>query len=162
MNALQLLQRAVAIRNVAAERFPEWRDILLGTRIEVSQRMKRSGGTAQGLLKLVTLSGPLLQKPENEGEILNTVLHELAHVVARNIHGFNIKSHGPEWCAIAVALGCNGRRCHQMKTEPRKVAMLVCDRCAAQVPAGPRQAQRIRSGAAVYRHRKCGGKVVAR
>jgi predicted SprT family Zn-dependent metalloprotease len=55
---------------------------------------------------------------------LDTIPHEVAHIVARFIHGRAISAHGPEWVAIAKELGCNGERCHSLKL-PRARARRV-------------------------------------
>jgi predicted SprT family Zn-dependent metalloprotease len=39
-------------------------------------------------------------------EVRETILHEIAHALAPRGAG-----HGPEWKALAISIGCNGRRC---------------------------------------------------
>lgn len=49
-----------------------------------------------------------------EDTYLDTIPHEVAHIVTRFIHGRDVSSHGPEWKRIARRLGCNGERCHSL------------------------------------------------
>jgi predicted SprT family Zn-dependent metalloprotease len=44
----------------------------------------------------------------------DTIPHEVAHIVTRYIYGDDVKSHGPEWKKIAIALGSTGKRTHSM------------------------------------------------
>lgn len=49
----------------------------------------------------------VLSKRVPDSEILNTILHEIAHGLAGpHVH------HGPAWKKIAMDLGCTGDRCH--------------------------------------------------
>lgn len=41
-----------------------------------------------------------------------TVPHEVAHLVSRELHGAQIRSHGPEWQAVMRDFGCETTRCH--------------------------------------------------
>ena len=43
----------------------------------------------------------------DEAEVRDTILHEIAHALAPRGAG-----HGPKWQAVAVAIGCNGMRCY--------------------------------------------------
>ena len=44
----------------------------------------------------------------------DTIPHEVAHVVNRYLNGRKVKTHGPEWKRIAIALGSTGERTHCM------------------------------------------------
>jgi len=48
-------------------------------------------------------------------EMRNTILHEIAHALAGPRHG-----HDAQWRRIALRIGCDGRRCHDMQlAKPR-------------------------------------------
>jgi predicted SprT family Zn-dependent metalloprotease len=52
-----------------------------------------------------------------DAEIDDTLLHEIAHALVGKAHG-----HDQVWQAKAVALGCSGRRCHDVQfTPPRYI-----------------------------------------
>jgi DNA-directed RNA polymerase subunit RPC12/RpoP len=39
------------------------------------------------------------------------IRHELAHIVTRNVFGFNVRCHGKEWKKVTRSLGGSGKRC---------------------------------------------------
>lgn len=41
-----------------------------------------------------------------------TVPHEVAHLVARDLYGENVRAHGAEWQAVMKDFGCDATRCH--------------------------------------------------
>jgi predicted SprT family Zn-dependent metalloprotease len=43
--------------------------------------------------------------------LMNTILHEVAHILVWNKYGRWATPHGPEWKAIARSIGCDGVRC---------------------------------------------------
>jgi predicted SprT family Zn-dependent metalloprotease len=49
-----------------------------------------------------------------EDTFSDTIPHEVAHIVTRYLHGSKVKTHGPEWKRIAIALGSTGKRTHSM------------------------------------------------
>jgi predicted SprT family Zn-dependent metalloprotease len=48
-----------------------------------------------------------LVEANGEVEIRDTILHEIAHALAPRGAG-----HGPVWQALALSIGCTGRRCY--------------------------------------------------
>ncbi len=44
--------------------------------------------------------------------MLQTIPHEVAHVIARSRYGAGIKPHGPEWQGIMQDFGAEPKRCH--------------------------------------------------
>lgn len=56
--------------------------------------------------KKITLSGYLVPL-NDEAEVRNTILHEIAHALAGAASG-----HGPEWKRVARSIGCTGDRCY--------------------------------------------------
>ena len=74
-----------------------WNTPELATRttIEWSPRMTRSLGRCYPERRLIRLAAFLR---EADSALLEEVLcHELAHLAARELHGRNIRPHGPEW-----------------------------------------------------------------
>ena len=82
---------------------------------------KTRGGVCKYGSKTITLSVTFCLKSSKK-EILNTILHEIAHALAGYKAG-----HGPVWRKIAKSIGCSGDRCHTIKhTEPRWVGSCSC------------------------------------
>jgi SprT protein len=48
--------------------------------------------------------------------IQRTVPHEVAHLVAFQLHGLSIKPHGPEWMAVMELFKADSSRCHDYDT----------------------------------------------
>jgi hypothetical protein len=67
-------------------------------------------------LGLVRFSSPLWPRAD-VAERRNTVLHELAHVIAFARHGRKVKAHGREWKAIMRELGETPNRCHSVNRD---------------------------------------------
>ena len=55
-------------------------------------------------------------------EIDDTLLHEIAHALVGKAHG-----HDQVWQAKAVALGCSGKRCHDVQFTP-PCYIVTCDK----------------------------------
>jgi len=51
-----------------------------------------------------------------EAFLAQTVPHEVAHLVARTLHGSGIRPHGPEWKLIMAFFGAPPHRCHNFTT----------------------------------------------
>jgi predicted SprT family Zn-dependent metalloprotease len=66
--------------------------------------------------KKISLSAKLVLL-NDEAEVRDTILHEIAHALAPA--GSN---HGPKWKKIAQAIGCTGQRCydHEVAAPPAK------------------------------------------
>ena len=50
-----------------------------------------------------------------------TIPHEVAHLVARDLYGTCNRSHGPQWQRVMQVLGKVPDRCHNMNVAPAKV-----------------------------------------
>ena len=75
-----------------------------------------------------------LAELNNEAEVRDTILHEIAHALAPRNAG-----HGPAWRRIALSIGCNGRRCYgEAVVRPQKKYKGTCPSC----------------GRVIYRHRR--------
>jgi len=57
--------------------------------------------------------------------LIDTLLHEVAHVITRDKFGAWAKAHGPEWRSVCYKIGCKGERglkCEDLpKTFPRRL-----------------------------------------
>ncbi len=56
--------------------------------------------------RIISLSRYLVEL-NGEHEVRDTILHEIAHILAPRGAG-----HGPRWRVVALAIGCNGQRCY--------------------------------------------------
>jgi predicted SprT family Zn-dependent metalloprotease len=56
-----------------------------------------------------------------DADIDDTLLHEIAHALVGQAHG-----HDQVWQATAVALGCSGRRCHDVQFSPPRY-IVTCE-----------------------------------
>jgi hypothetical protein len=77
-------------------------------------RSKRQAGFAQhknGKPYRMRLSTEIARVRTKE-ETMNTIRHEIAHFLAGPGHG-----HDAHWRAIALSIGCDGKRCHDTKVE---------------------------------------------
>lgn len=70
-----------------------------------------------------------------EEEVRQTLLHELAHLVAHERHGRRIAPHGPEWRKACADLGIPGAKAtHRLALPRRQVARRYyyeCPNCGA-------------------------------
>jgi SprT protein len=66
--------------------------------------------------------------------IERTVPHEVAHLVAREVHGPCIKPHGEQWRAIMAFFGADSSRCHSfpVKEQNRRRMRYFHYRCGCQ------------------------------
>jgi predicted SprT family Zn-dependent metalloprotease len=154
---LELETEALSILAEVREHHPEHAAALATVRVRISRRLVRSAGNADPRLGLVQLSEPIFRLEENAPMFRNTVLHELAHVIA----GPEVRAHGREWRAIFLALGGDGRRTHSLRAAgEHRLRPARCVRCAGTVEIGPRRLRRLIHGHGRYIHVGCGGRIV--
>lgn len=72
----------------------------------VFDRSKVRFGKCDYRRKQISLSRQLVEL-NSEGEVRDTILHEIAHVLAPRGAG-----HGPAWKSLALSIGCNAQRCY--------------------------------------------------
>lgn len=96
--------------------------------------------------------------------LAETVPHEVAHYVTDVLHGLRkVRPHGPEWRAIARALGATPRATgrYDLTGIPLRRQTLFDYRCAcAQHRLGARRHGRVQGGEADYVCRRCGAALV--
>jgi SprT protein len=89
----------------------------------------------------------------------DTIPHEVAHLIARQVFGKKIASHGDEWKRVMRAFGVSPSRCHAYDVTNSAVgglASYTCD-CGKLFPLGPRRSKTARAGRLTCR--ACKGKL---
>lgn len=104
--------------------------------VSVVSGMGRRLGTCNWSRKRIRLSAHMLTRYDHE-QIVDTLRHEVAHAIAHERHGLNIKPHGREWKAYAVLLGARPRA--SVPPTPEQLA-------AARALREARARQRSRAG----------------
>lgn len=160
---LELMKDARAILQEIQNRIPysEQTHELRHARVQWNHRCTKAAGrawTGHGPKGgLVELSTSIFDRAENQAGLRNTVLHEIAHLMAPGAH------HGPAWKRAALSIGCTAERCHNFTTNDagsRRNYPVQCARCGHGFDVGAVRAAKILSGSAIYRHRGCGGQLV--
>ena len=72
--------------------------------------------------KLISLSKHFATSA-SRAEVTDTILHEIAHALTPN------RGHDRVWRNVALALGCNGQRCHSLKFMKAKYIQQCSNRC---------------------------------
>lgn len=92
-------------------------------------RSKRTFGWCDSTNKIISLSKHL-SLLNDEPQIRNTILHEIAHALVGAKHG-----HNHYWLRVAQSIGCDGQRCYsndEVVTPPRKFKG-TCPECGYTV-----------------------------
>jgi hypothetical protein len=106
----------------------------------VLTRAKKQAGICRFARREIGLSAPITVL-EDEAEVRDTILHEIAHALVGPRHG-----HDAVWRAKALEIGCSGRRCatgegvpgtwvgtcpagHQVRRHRRPVRVVSCPVC---------------------------------
>jgi SprT protein len=82
-------------------------DLAAQTRIEFSPRLTRSLGRCYPDRRLILISSHLEGAPD--GLLQEVLCHEMAHLATRELHGRNVRPHGPEWKALMTSAGFEPR-----------------------------------------------------
>lgn len=95
--------------------------------------------------KKITMSHHLVLHRTRE-RVRNTILHEIAHALTPGT------GHGKAWRAMALKLGCDGKRCSEVRpaTAPKAPYALYCKDCGQKLKEGFR-----RTSMANKSHRNC-------
>ena len=110
MSRLTLAQRQSYFESMVAREM-EWHGLLL----QVPQwkvaydHGRRRAGMCVFSSKTLSFSRHLVARASAE-QMRDTILHEIAHALAGPRHG-----HSRKWRKIALRIGCNGQRCHDMQ-----------------------------------------------
>lgn len=129
-------------------------------------------GTANYLSRTVDINSVLLM--ENlEDMIDNTVPHEVAHILDKDVNGIQYtytfgrrkrSSHGPTWKAMMRVLGVSPDRTHNYdvsrakvkKNTSRESHVWTCRTCGTKMSLGPKRHMKMLSGMTKYWMRGCG------
>jgi hypothetical protein len=110
--------------------------------IRLSDRMSRRFGhvsyarTSRGDRKVAELALNIdLLLPGNEKALLDTMLHEMAHVEAWLVHGH--REHGRIWRDVARRVGCEAKACTHMRMRRRKGGDAVTNVPKLKLPVAP-------------------------
>jgi hypothetical protein len=122
--------------------------------IRLSDRMSRRFGhvsyarTSRGDRKVAELALNIdLLLPGNEKALVDTLLHEMAHVEAWLVHGH--REHGRLWREVARRVGCEAKACTYMRLKRRPKGGPVTHIPKLRLPAAPQPgapAKAARSG----------------
>jgi len=106
---------------------------------------------------------PVLLQGNPEGFLHEVVAHEIAHLVAFQVHGRRIRPHGPEWAAVMNLYGVEPRRCHgfdidriEVRRQRRHRYLCACNEHALSTT----RHNRVRRGEQQYLCRRCGETLV--
>ena len=112
----EMLRTAESIRREAGIANPQYNIPISRIRFRI-WTMSNCAGKAFPGTNLVKLSRAFFADRQNfETDFCDTVLHEIAHIVARKQYpDLKISVHGPEWKQIARELGAKPERCHSMR-----------------------------------------------
>lgn len=108
-------------------------DLAKSVSVKWNPRMRTAAGRAFFKTNSIELN-PKLQSLPGEirsTEIINTFLHELAHLVSHTRAGKQrIQPHGPEWREACIDLGIPGEdRCHTLDFQPRRMKKRYAYEC---------------------------------
>jgi len=110
--------------------------------IRLSDRMSRRFGhvsyarTTRGERKVAELALNIdLLLRGNERALLDTLLHEMAHIEAWLVHAH--REHGRIWREIAERVGCEAKACTRMRLRRRRSAAPVVDVPVLHLPVAP-------------------------
>lgn len=123
----------------------------------------RIAGLAYIYKNKVRFNNHFLEKYKEE--FINiTVPHEIAHIGACVVYGYNIRAHGPEWKRMMLRLGCDPNRCHTYVADVTSNRtsikhLYTCNKCGESIPVGDKIHKNIINGLN-YTHIKCGGQVL--
>lgn len=79
------------------------------------------GGTANYSLWHIQVNPRMFVENKND-YLINTIGHEVAHLITFDNHGTRTKDHGKEWADTMAVFGLEPKRCHSYQTysKPRK------------------------------------------
>lgn len=127
--------------------------------VKVNGRMRTAAGRAFKLRMVIHLNPHLLCKGENAEEVRETILHEIAHLLAPRGAG-----HGATWRHVVREIGGNPERCHDMECaqlrRPQRRHLAVCMGCGQEWQITTRLRNSWRRHRTTPICRGCGGRVI--
>lgn len=157
---ITILQEAKDVRDELADTHAEYREIVERIRIKLNWRLKTTAGQAFTKKLVVQINPRIFARAENRPALRNTVIHEIAHVVADFVHGRRV-SHGQAWRRICARLGGTTSRTHELDTKGLggRTKEALCLKCDSVYPVS--RVKWVRLSERAYRCSKCGGAVAA-
>lgn len=120
-------------------------------RVEFSNQLTSTAGKAYFMNNRIVLSSKLLEL--NTDKFINdTPAHEAAHLISFLLYGTSGMGHGAKWQSVMRTIGQVPKRCHNMKTPPKRTVSARCGCDTHQIT--PARASKMRRGAR-YSCRKC-------
>ncbi|MBZ0212189.1 MAG: SprT-like domain-containing protein [Nitrospirae bacterium] len=118
--------------------------------------LRVSAGKAYFAQHAISLSSIVLTTRQR---VLDTLIHEYAHLLAFDRHGRKAANHGPYWQQAMADLGAKPEVTHNytdaiVRNQRRSVAVHVCRKCGARFELARRLPRRRK-----HLHRGCGGLV---
>ena len=108
-----LAQRWSYFRELAAREM-EWHSLTQQSWTVRYDHARARAGQCKHRAKVLSFSRNLIARG-SPVDMRNTLLHEIAHALAGPKHG-----HDRTWRALALRIGCNGKRCHSMELASAK------------------------------------------
>ena len=96
---------------------------------------KRFGMCQWGGGKYVVSLSKHLTLLNDEPQVRDTILHEIAHALDVEDRGYS--NHDANWRQIALSIGCNGERCYSSKevVQPQMKYTVKCNNCGNESKA---------------------------
>ena len=101
----------------------EWNDLTRQSWTVKYDRARARAGQCKHRAKILSFSRNLIVRG-SPADMRNTLLHEIAHALAGAKHG-----HDRTWRDIALQIGCDGKRCHNIELAPAKWIFGCSDGC---------------------------------
>jgi len=154
MNSSEIIWNTHAIIREVQEKFPEYREILSRVPVRVTNRATRRLGAVRfrGEVPIeLVMSFKVFQHEANSVQLRDTVLHEIAHVIA------GIKAgHRAAWKAVAIKIGAKPEaKCKDLPVSAVQYVEVSCFVCSQPLKVSRHRAARVRNGGRRYRHSTC-------
>lgn len=146
-------------------RYPKYRKYLDGVKFIIREDMATNAAEANHESGHINLNMQILCHPLNEGGIEDTVLHELAHIIANRLATANV-NHSVIWRSVCKKIGGSGRKNHTFtvpmelqERERMQQVELTCPMCKEnRISLDPRRAMKMLMGVCGYLCGDCGSK----
>lgn len=86
----------------------------------INEKLTSTAGRAIYSTRIVEISGPIFRQTPVLSQLIDTILHEIAHHLAWQVDGDS--GHGPKWVEWAELIGCSAERTHSMPRARKRTA----------------------------------------
>lgn len=155
MEEHEMISKAKEILKEIKGKFPNYPN-LNKTIIEINNRLRIPSGRVkfEYSFYVIEINPHLFYPSENCSEFRETILHEIAHIIAGLSFG-----HSHIWKKILLRIGGNGKRCHKIKTglkrNKTKRHLSYCSICNKEFSLSTRRKNMILKGYK-FHHISCG------